>query len=255
MRFHTLGLCLILSLATLITSCTSEPQDGPPTHHVDVSRIPNAVPKRTKFNKFANKPSYVVLGKRYYVRQTLAGYDKKGIASWYGTKFHGRKTSIGEPYDLYAMTAASKTLPIPCYVRVTNLENHRSVIVRVNDRGPFVANRIIDLSYVAAKKLDMLKKGTAQVRVTAIIPHQQLVHVRDHLQNKRYVQIAAFGEYKNAKQLQQAIARQLGKQVRIQNAGHIYRVQIGPLKNVIDSDRMQKQLRRMGYPHAITVIK
>ena len=114
--------------------------------------------------------SYEVFGKRYFVLATAEGYRERGVASWYGPDFHARPTSSGEPYDMYAMTAAHKTLPIPAYARVTNLANGRSVVVRINDRGPFVGNRIIDLSYTAAHKLDMTQAGTAFVEVEVITP-------------------------------------------------------------------------------------
>lgn len=117
-----------------------------------------------------NKSPYTVLGKTYYLLPTAEGYHEVGVASWYGTKFHGRATSNGEPYDMFAMTAAHKTLPIPTYVRVTNLENGRSAILRVNDRGPFHDDRLIDLSYAAARKLDVFDHGTARVEVVAIDP-------------------------------------------------------------------------------------
>lgn len=144
--------------------------DGPPPRDVDVSKLPDAVPKIEPITKAGNPNPYTVLGKTYHLLPVGAAYKERGTASWYGNKFHGRKTSNGETYNMYAMTAAHKTLRIPGYVRVTNLENGRSVIVRVNDRGPFHGDRIIDLSYAAAKKLDYSDKGTARVEVVAIDP-------------------------------------------------------------------------------------
>lgn len=144
--------------------------DGPPPRDVDVSNIPDAVPKVEPITAAGNKSPYTVLGKTYTVMPSSLGFRQQGTASWYGNKFHGRNTSNGEPYSMYEMTAAHKTLPIPSYVRVTNLENGRSVIVRVNDRGPFHGDRIIDLSYVAAKKLGYSDYGTAKVMVEAIDP-------------------------------------------------------------------------------------
>jgi rare lipoprotein A len=131
---------------------------------------PDATPRQEPLTGAGNKSPYTVLGKTYYLLPTADGYHEVGIASWYGTKFHGRATSNGEPYDMFAMTAAHKTLPIPSYVRVTNLENGRSAIVRVNDRGPFHDDRLIDLSYAAARKLDVFDQGTARVEVVAIDP-------------------------------------------------------------------------------------
>lgn len=130
----------------------------------------DASPRQEPLAGAGNKSPYTVLGKTYYLLPTAEGYHEVGVASWYGTKFHGRATSNGEPYDMFGMTAAHKTLPIPTYVRVTNLENGRSAILRVNDRGPFHDDRLIDLSYAAARKLDVFDHGTARVEVVAIDP-------------------------------------------------------------------------------------
>jgi rare lipoprotein A len=132
--------------------------------------VPDAVPRVEPRSPYGNPPFYDVFGKRYFVLESSAGFVERGVASWYGPGFHEIQTSTHEPYDMYGMTAAHKTLPLPAYVRVTNLQNGRSVVVRVNDRGPFVGNRIIDLSYTAAAKLDMLRNGTAMVEVRAIDP-------------------------------------------------------------------------------------
>ena len=136
----------------------------------DVLAIPDAVPRAEPRGTRGNPPFYEVFGKRYYVMASSAGWVERGTASWYGPGFHAASTSLGEPYDMYAMTAAHKTLPIPAYAEVTNLRNGRKVVVRINDRGPFVGNRIIDLSYTAAAKLDMLLAGTAPVEVRVITP-------------------------------------------------------------------------------------
>lgn len=145
-------------------------RDGAPWWDVDVSRIPDAVPM-PHYGKFKANP-YTVFGQTYYPISDARNYRATGIASWYGTKFHGQATANGEAYDLYGMTAAHKTLPLPSYVRVTNLENGRTVILRVNDRGPFYSDRIIDLSFAAAKKLGYAESGTARVKVEGIDPHQ-----------------------------------------------------------------------------------
>ena len=146
------------------------PTTGVPPPPNDPFSVPDAVPKFEPRSRSGNPPFYQVFGKRYYVMASSVGYIERGVASWYGPGFHAERTSIGEPYDMYGMTAAHKTLSLPTYVRVTNLQNNRSVVVRVNDRGPFVGTRIIDLSYTAAAKLDMLRKGTAFVEVRAIDP-------------------------------------------------------------------------------------
>ncbi|PSS56871.1 septal ring lytic transglycosylase RlpA family protein [Pseudomonas sp. BBP2017] len=145
-------------------------KDGAPWWDVDVSKIPDATPTVHTGNYKANP--YTVLGKTYFPIQDSRNYRAEGTASWYGTKFHGQNTANGEVYDLYGMSAAHKTLPLPAYVKVTNLDNHRSVILRVNDRGPFYSDRIIDLSYAAAKKLGYAETGTARVRVEGIDPKQ-----------------------------------------------------------------------------------
>lgn len=132
--------------------------------------VPDAVPRYEPRSNYGNPPFYDVFGKRYFVLSSSADYVERGVASWYGPGFHKVRTSVGEPYDMYGMSAAHKTLPLPCYARVTNLQNGRSVVVRVNDRGPFVGNRIIDLSYTAAAKLDMLRNGTAMVEVRTVGP-------------------------------------------------------------------------------------
>lgn len=145
-------------------------KDGAPWWDVDVSRIPDAIPM-PHYGAVKASP-YVVFGKQYYPIQDARRYQAVGPASWYGTKFHGQATANGETYDLYGMTAAHKTLPLPSYVRVTNLENGKTVILRVNDRGPFYSDRIIDLSFAAAKKLGYAEKGTARVKVEGIDPHE-----------------------------------------------------------------------------------
>jgi len=142
--------------------------DGPPKRHpADLQDIPDAVPRAEPLSKSGNKP-YKALGKTYVPMKSATGYRDRGTASWYGKMFHGRRTSSGERYDMYAMTAAHPTLPLPSYVKVTNLSNGKQVVVRVNDRGPFLHGRIIDLSYAAAYKLDIIGHGTGHVEVSAI---------------------------------------------------------------------------------------
>ena len=165
---------LLLVAFTALAGCTLEPScggrdDGPGAPPGNLDRIGDARPKSEPLNPGANSP-YTVLGRKYVPYQSLKPYRQRGIASWYGRKFHGRRTSSGERYDMYAMTAAHTILPIPSYVRVTNLSNGHSVVVRVNDRGPFHAERIIDLSYTAAHKLGFVNAGSAQVEVEAILP-------------------------------------------------------------------------------------
>ena len=161
---------ILPSLAVLLSACGHLPSrhDGAPMRKLNPDDIKDATPRREPITQAGNKSPYTVLGKTYVLLPSAQGYRATGIASWYGTKFDGESTANGERYDLYSMTAAHKTLPIPSYVLVTNLENNRQAIVRINDRGPFVSNRLIDLSYAAATKLGFADKGTAFVEVAAI---------------------------------------------------------------------------------------
>lgn len=164
-------LLLLGGLLGLLSGCSSTvDKDSAPGHAPDVSGIKDAVPKVEPKSKYGNPKSYVVFGKRYHTKSSSEGHVERGLASWYGKKFHGRKTSSGERYDMYAMTAAHKTLPLPTYARVTNVETGRSAVVKINDRGPFHGKRVIDLSYTAARKLGVVSKGTAMVEVRAIDP-------------------------------------------------------------------------------------
>jgi len=177
-RLASIG--LLASLAAALSGCFSAPRVAPPSSAAQVpprasppthlQDVPDAVPRFEPRSIYGNPPFYDVFGKRYYVMASSVGYVERGVASWYGPGFHKERTSVGEPYDMYGMTAAHKSLPLPAYVRVTNLQNGRSCVVRVNDRGPFVGNRVIDLSYTAAAKLDMLRDGTAMVEVRALQP-------------------------------------------------------------------------------------
>ena len=170
---------LVFAFIVMLAGCSSTgsnsgrysmKHDKAPERPVDVSHVKDAVPRVEPKSRGGNKSPYTVLGKQYYVMPNAQGYVATGTASWYGRKFHGHKTSNGEVYDMYKMSAAHKSLPLPTYLKVTNVDNNRQVVVRVNDRGPFHGDRMIDLSYAAASKLDMLSKGTANVRIEAIDP-------------------------------------------------------------------------------------
>lgn len=256
------GLVLTISLAALLAGCatTRHPARAPatvlPPLPRDIASIPNAVPRFEPRAAHGNPPFYDVDGKRYYVLATAEGYDATGVASWYGPTFDGLRTSDGDRYDMYAMTAAHKTLPLPSYVRVTNLGNGRSIVVKVNDRGPFVANRLIDLSYVAAAKLDMLAHGTALVEVQAITPDSPAVLTRATASPPPtlYVQVGAFAVQSNADRVL----------ARLQAAGltgafifgppvtrsPLYRVRIGPVSGVPEFDQLVARLTALGYPGA-----
>ncbi len=170
---------IALTFPLLLSGCGTLPgggasfftrQDSAPSQPVDLSHVTDAVPRVEPHSRYGNPDSYVVFGKRYYVKKSSLNHVERGIASWYGTKFHGKRTSSGEPYDMLAMTAAHKSLPLPTYAEVTNLTNGRTIIVKINDRGPFKKNRIIDLSYAAAVKLGIDKAGTGLVEVRTIDP-------------------------------------------------------------------------------------
>ncbi len=169
MRLKTLGLFAFITL--LAGGCAHQPTDKTDDRlAIDPDSVPDAVPRVEPRSKSGNPDTYVVFGKRYSTLPASTGFVERGVASWYGEDFHGKRASNGEPYDMFAMTAAHKSLPLPTYARVTNLENGRSVVVRVNDRGPFVGDRVIDLSWVAAAKLRLANKGTGMVEVRAIDP-------------------------------------------------------------------------------------
>lgn len=264
--------CGLILLVVLLQGCGGAgvkpgSVDGAPGSSRDISNIPNAVPKYEPPSRYGNPDSYVVFGKRYYVMDDGSDYVERGIASWYGTKFHGRRTSSGETYDMYAMTAAHKTLPLPSYVRITNLNNGHSVIVRVNDRGPFHDNRIIDVSYVAAKKLGMLAKGTALVEVRTIEPGQPDTEQRYVTTNRPdsqptepvgapettdqfYIQVGAFSSLDNAEQLRTRLDNIESKHAKISQVvidNHtLYRVRIGPLTDVNTADRIVARLPDYG---------
>jgi rare lipoprotein A len=235
----------------------------------DLDAIPDAVPRDEPRSRYGNPETYEVFGKRYKVMKSGKGHVERGLASWYGPGFHSERTSSGEPYDMYAMTAAHKTLPIPAYVRVTNLENGRSVVVRVNDRGPFVGERIIDLSYTAASKLDMLRAGTARVEIRvldarsntssqsiALTPPSQLPTgtPTGTATGSRFLQVGSFGSSANASALvgRLTAAGISGASVREARVGDrlLYRVRVGPVVDAGQAARLTEQLRDAGVPDA-----
>jgi rare lipoprotein A len=224
----------------------------------DGSLPPDPVPRHEPLSKLGNMPSYVVFGKRYYTLKTAAGYAERGIASWYGPQFHGKKTSSGEPYNMNAMTAAHPTLPLPTYVRVTNLETGQNAVVRVNDRGPFKKNRVIDLSKAAATKLGIIAKGTGLVEVRAITPGASETAAPAHhpIRGDIYIQVGAYGEQANAEQMRQRIG-QLGQPVRIvppaTGERPLFRVQVGPYHSVEQTDIQAARIMAMGIETYIVI--
>jgi rare lipoprotein A len=229
--------------------------DGPPP---DLSKLPEPVPKVEPRALYGNKSPYTVRGQTYTVLPTARGYDERGIASFYGNKFHGYKTSSLEDYDMYAFTAASKTLPLPSYARVTNLENGKSVIVRVNDRGPFHPDRVIDLSYVAAVKIGIWPKGTGLVDVRGIDPTQgapelpPLPVVTAGARPGIYLQVGAYADAGNAQRVATQLRRASFAPVQVLevtvNGQHVRRVRVGPLQDVARADAVSAQIEDMGLP-------
>ncbi len=262
---HALIWSLVLIL--LVTGCA---KDGPPRTGSIIPRDlpPDPMPRKEARSRYGNGPIYEVLGRSYEVMNSSYGYQERGVASWYGKKFHGRLTSNQERYDMYAMTAAHKSLPLPTFVRVKNLRNNKSIIVRVNDRGPFVHNRIIDLSYSAARKLDMIRTGTSLVEVTAISfdqpprrPTVTSAPIRKEPvkpetsapttgESTVYVQVGAFGDAENARR-RFALLRSggVGDAFVLEDnstSPALYRVRIGPIDDVLRYDNLVVQLQDLG---------
>jgi len=262
-----------MAVALLLTACSlmsPQRQDGAPKGKVDFAKIPNAVPKVLPKSPYGNPKSYTVAGVTYHVRKSAIGFEERGIASWYGTKFHGDLTSTREPYNMFGMTAAMRTVPIPAYAKVTNLKNGRYVIVEVNDRGPFADNRIIDLSYAAAGKLDMLKKGTALVQVKILNArtwnqHEKRKSMMEHPQFRHpgkpelFIQVDVFSNRANAEHEAQKLHNMILQGNRIletvEQGRNLYRVQIGPLDSVEISDIVSKRLQKLGYKHPLALIQ
>ncbi|MEJ2171258.1 MAG: septal ring lytic transglycosylase RlpA family protein [Woeseiaceae bacterium] len=265
---------VVLVAATIAGCGSGEVRDGPPSGSTRIPDLPgDAVPRPEPRSRYGNGPVYEVLGKRYTVMQSSAGYRERGVASWYGKKFHGNLTSNREVYDMHSMTAAHKTLPLPTYVRVRNLSNGREVIVRVNDRGPFAHNRIIDLSYSAALKLDMVGTGTGLVEVEAIsfdgpsgdrpvrkvTPPEPVAAMpapspapKTIDEDRIFVQVGAFGSRENAERRLAAIrganilASFIVEDSSVSPA--IYRVRIGPIRGIVQYDIVVEELEKMGIP-------
>lgn len=287
-----LGFKRIVAAAGLLTltACGGlmEKGDSAPSNPRDVSGVPDAVP-RVEPIRPQNQKSYVVLGKRYYPLSTAKGYRETGIASWYGQKFHGRKTATGEVYDMYKMTAAHKTLPLPSYVEVKNLSNGRKIVVRVNDRGPFHGGRIIDLSYTAASKLGIIGRGTGRVEVTAIdassygqskpvAPVKAIARPVEPILNTPipkpvvnqsvsvssdgssvYLQVGTFSSILRAEAFMQKLSAQVDEAVFLmplyRHQGPLYRVRVGPLTSVEASQLMAMKLKSLGVTESHAVVE
>ncbi|MBB3047184.1 rare lipoprotein A [Litorivivens lipolytica] len=229
-------------------------KDGAPSRTLDPAMIQDAVPRWEAITARGNVSPYVVMGRRYELMTDYRDYRERGTASWYGTKFHGRLTSNGEVYDLYKMTAAHKTLPIPVYVEVTNLSNGRTAVVRVNDRGPFHGDRIIDLSYAAAVKLGFADKGTAPVEIRVIDldnkRHSAGVAREQAPESHYFLQIAAFQVKGSALRLQAELAGRHELPVHIHasdDSPPFYRVRVGPFTDYLEAERVRRKLEQDNY--------
>ncbi|MBU6509246.1 MAG: septal ring lytic transglycosylase RlpA family protein [Gammaproteobacteria bacterium] len=278
MRRPEVSASLALGAAVLLAACAQFPaQDHAPATPVDLSQVPNAVPQYVTPSRYGNTSPYTVNGETYSLLPSCSGYDERGIASWYGTKFHGGRTSDGETYDMFAMTAASKVLPLPCYVRVTNLQNDRSVVVKVNDRGPFVENRIIDLSYAAAAKIGMLGTGTALVEVQAVTPGEPVqpagpgssqplpsgipatgAATGSISRPQLFLQLGAFAERNNAqrllRRLQAANIAPAFILTESDGARTLYKLRVGPIPDVAQVDSLTARLATLGFSDTQVVI-
>ena len=248
-------------------------QDRAPSGHLDIASIPEVVPEPFARTLAGNRSPYTVLGKTYHVMLTEDGYNERAIASWYGEKFHGHKTSNGEVFDMYKVSAAHKSLPIPSFLRVTNLDNNRSLVVRVNDRGPFHGDRIVDLSYAAALKLGYADRGTARVQLEAIIPDGVVVDraaannnntlsqqtLRVASTGDKYIQVGAFAEINSAREMSDKLRAMTNRPVFIRsldsaNSGVLHRVRIGPVNDTSEIRRITQSVvaANLGSPYTVT---
>ena len=236
-----------------------EHDGGPAQPAIDVSTLIEPVPKAEPRARYGNNPNYSVLGKDYRVLNDSRGYVERGIASWYGNKFHGYMTSSLEPYDMYQFSAAHKTLPLPTYARVTNLDNGKSVVVRINDRGPFHDNRLIDLSYAAAVRIGIWPKGTGLVEVRSIDPaHPDATPAplpktvtAEAASARIYLQLGAYGDRANADRVASAARKGGIDQVDVAavdvNGRTVHRVRVGPLADVAAADALTPRIERLGF--------
>lgn len=253
------GLSLTLCACGGLSQSNYYKHDGPPRYHrVNVSQIPDAVPRHERLSETGNDP-YTVNGKTYHPVKHSRGYRERGVASWYGRMFHGRRTSSGEPYDMYAMTAAHRTLPLPSYARVRNLRNGKQVVLKINDRGPFLHNRLIDLSYAAASRLGIVDTGTGLVEVVAVDPDTMLAEkqIRIPVTNAIprspliYIQVGAFSERDNAERMRRQLYSHTYGPVITQHArvdgGDVHRVRVGPINTVDEADKIVRRMQWQGY--------
>lgn len=271
--------CLCLSTIVLLSACGSKPsstqttagkmaspndgryqqnKDSTPERLPTLLEMTDPVPQAEQLSRGGNKP-YNIFGIDYLPVSHLTQHEEVGIASWYGNKFHGHYTSNGETYNMFAMTAAHKTLPLPSYVRVTNLDNQKSAIVRVNDRGPFHQDRVIDLSYSAAHKIGMLQRGTARVKLELLKSPAMLAQQTDSvsspvsLARQCYIQILASSDNKRASALQQQVARQWSVPTEVRSGNGLHRVLVGPTSDMQLAQNWLNRFRTTNYPEAFFI--
>ena len=247
-------------------------QDRAPSRNIDPATILNVVPEPITRTMAGNRSPYSVLGKTYQVLPTEEGYRERGVASWYGEKFHGHKTSNGEVFDMYQVSAAHKSLPIPSFLQVTNLDNNRSIVVRVNDRGPFHGDRIVDLSYAAALKLGYADRGTARVELEAIIANgsdsdragvpTRIVNLETGtraVSGEKYLQVGAFSDLDLAREVSEKLRVMTNRPVIISiinntENGVLHRVRIGPVNDPGEIRRITQSVvaASLGSPYTTT---
>ena len=279
---------MVLPVLLAVVSCSSAPeqtpespnkgrysisQDRAPTRIVDLSIIPEVIPQPINRTMAGNRSPYTVLGKSYQVLPTEEGYNESGVASWYGEKFHGHKTSNGEVFDMYQVSAAHKSLPIPSFLRVTNLDNNRSIVVRVNDRGPFHGDRVIDLSYAAALKLGYADRGTARVQLESIVASGAFrdrgvsattsaagnENLRVSSSSSKYLQVGAFSELSTAQEVSTKVEEITSlpvfiRTVNISKSRTLHRVRVGPISDSGQIQRVSESVvaANLGSPYTVT---
>tara|TARA_Y100000766_G_C18809302_1_gene557180 strand:- start:172 stop:1038 length:867 start_codon:yes stop_codon:yes gene_type:complete len=286
MDIRVFRILYLVAILAVIEACSSVPpplvensnagrysimQDRAPEKPIDIGSIREVVPVPVVRTIAGNRSPYTVLGKSYFVLPSEEGYSERGIASWYGEKFHGHKTSNGEVFDMYQVSAAHKSLPIPTFLKVTNLDNNRSIIVRVNDRGPFHGNRVIDLSYAAALKLGYADIGTARVQLDAIITEElssglvfrgdtelKALPSASRMLNNQYLQIAALSNQASASKLLTNVAKVIDQPVFINTMKDstgktLFRVRIGPIDDPAELENISRELEAadFGMPYPV----
>lgn len=270
-------LLAIIALSCMLAACSSsdntaasnknmDPNKGRyalkndklPINPPNVENVPNATPKYEPYSRRGNKP-YTVYGESYDVMNTGQGFTESGRASWYGEKFHGYETSNGELYDMYTMSGAHKTLPLPSYAKITNLDNNQQAIIRINDRGPFHSDRILDVSYAAAYKLGMLGTGTARIKLDVIYvgsvaaTNAAVANAQDS--GNHYIQLVASKDQPKLEKIAKELEQKYQVQTRIQAANNLFRLQLGPIGQAELADRLLYKVKQDGYPEGYMVLE